>query len=247
MSQEEAIEIRTADGMADAYVYRPAAQGAAGVLIVPDILGIRESSRTLAARLSEQGYVVLLPNVFYRTARGPTFTFKPNFAEERTQKRFMELTSPITPDAMNRDAAAYLDYLAAQPAMRTDAFAVVGYCFGGGHALRIAAWQPDRIAAAVSFHGGRLCTDSPNSPHRVLPSVKARLYFGHAVKDGSMPQEAIDKLDAALAAWGGKYESEIYDGALHGWTMSDHGSYNEAQAERAFRKLNELLGQTLKK
>jgi carboxymethylenebutenolidase len=125
------------------------------------------------------------------------------------------------------------------------AMGVVGYCFTGGFAMRTAAARADRIGAAASFHGGGLCTDAPTSPHLVLPRVKARLYFGHAIEDRSMPPEAIAKLDAALAAWGGRYESETYAGARHGWTASDSSIHDPAQADRAFRKLTELLSEAL--
>jgi carboxymethylenebutenolidase len=244
---EEAIEIRTADGTADAYVYRPAAGGSApGVLMLTDVGGLRDATRELSARLAEQGYVVLMPNVFYRTSKPPLFTFTPNFAEERTQKRFAELASPLKPDVVERDGAAFLDALATLSGVRPGKFAVAGYCFTGSYALRVAASQPDRVAAVASFHGGGLCTDAETSPHRELPRIRARLYFGHAIKDRSMPQEAIDKLDRALAAWGGKFESEVYEGAYHGWTMPGHMAHNPAQAERAFTKLTELLAQTLK-
>jgi carboxymethylenebutenolidase len=114
-------------------------------------------------------------------------------------------------------------------------------------ALRTAAVRPDQIAAAASFHGGGLYTDASTSPHALLPRVKARLYFGHATDDRSMPKEAIEKFDRALAVWGGRYESEIYDGARHGWTVPDNPSYNEPQAERAFGKLIDLFDSTLKR
>lgn len=244
---EEAIEIRTADGTADAYVHRPSAGGAApGVLILTDIGGLRDATRELSARLAEQGFVVLTPNVYFRSGRPPLFDFVPNFAEERTQKRFAELASPLKPDVVERDAKVWLDFLAALPGVTPGKFGVAGYCFTGSYALRVAASQVDRVAAAASFHGGGLYTDAPTSPHLVLPRIKARLYFGHAIKDRSMPQAAIDKLGDALAAWGGKYENEVYEGAFHGWTMRGGAVYNEAQAERAFKKLMELFAQTLR-
>ena len=123
---------------------------------------------------------------------------------------------------------------------------VVGYCFSGAVALRMAAARPERIGAVASFHGGGLFTDASTSPHLVLPRVKAQLYFAHAVKDQFMPPEAIDKLDEALVAWGGKFESEMYDGALHSWTVPDSPVYNPPQAERAFRKLTAFFAATLK-
>jgi carboxymethylenebutenolidase len=213
--------------------------------MLTDIGGIREVTRKLAQRVADEGFVVLSPNAYYRTGRPPLWSFRPNFGDERTAKRFAELASPLQPDALERDARAYVDFLCAQSGVRPGPLGIVGYCFTGGVALRMAAAEPERIAAAASFHGGGLCTDAPTSPHLVLPRVRARLYFGHAVQDRSMPQASIDKLGTQLAAWGGKSESEIYEGAFHGWTMSDAPVWNEAQAERAFGKLSALLKQTL--
>jgi carboxymethylenebutenolidase len=125
--------------------------------------------------------------------------------------------------------------------------AVVGHCFTGKMALHTAAELPAKIAAAASFHGGGLFTDARTSPHLTLPRIRARLYFGHATNDRSMPEEAIAKLDRALEAWGGKYESEVYKDAYHSWTSSDSPVYSAPQAERAFQKLTELLAETLGK
>jgi carboxymethylenebutenolidase len=161
-------------------------------------------------------------------------------------KRIAELSAPVTPEAMERDALDYIEFLAAQDAVSEGAMGVVGHCFTGQMAMRAAATRPDRIAAAASFHGTRLFTDDPTSPHLVLPRVKARLYFAHAVEDNTMPKEAIEKFNRALEAWGGKYESEVYEGAYHGWTALDSPVYNEAQAERAFKKLTEIFAETLK-
>jgi carboxymethylenebutenolidase len=111
--------------------------------------------------------------------------------------------------------------------------------------MRTAAVRPEKIAAAASFHGGRLFTDLPTSPHLELPRIKARLYFGHAVNDRSMPAEAIAKLEAALQAWAGKYESEVYEGAHHSWTEPDSPVYNPEQAELAFQRLTKVFEETL--
>lgn len=243
---ETAIEITTQDGKADGYLYRPDAQASApGVLVLTDIGGIRDATRELAARLCARGYTVLLPNVFYRTTKPPIFTSPPNFADEQTRKRFAELTAPFDPSAIARDGAAYLDCLSAQPGVHAHKLGVVGYCFTGSHALRIAAAEPNRVAAAASFHGGGLYTDKPSSPHLVLPSVRARLYFGHGIEDRSMPAAAIDALGEALKQWGGAFENETYEGAYHGFTMKGR-VYHEAQAERAFTKLTELFDATLR-
>jgi carboxymethylenebutenolidase len=182
-----------------------------------------------------------MPNAYYLTGRPPLFDFKPVMGDERMMKRVAELAGPLTPEAMEQDAAAYVDFLAAHGSVSDAPLGVVGYCFSGAMAMRCAAARPDRIGAAASFHGGGLFTDAPTSPHLVLPRIKAKLYFAHAVQDRSMPQEAIEKLDHALGAWRGQHESEVYEGAFHSWTVSDSPVYNHDQAERAFRKLVELL------
>jgi carboxymethylenebutenolidase len=246
MIEEEEVEIQTPDGTADGFLYH-AADGLRlpGVLHLTDIGGIRPTKRDMARRLAREGYTILLPNVFYRTGRPPLWEFPRNMEEERAKKRFAELTAPLTPVAVERDASAYVDFLAGHDAAHAGALAVVGYCFTGAVALRTAAARPERIAAAASFHGGGLATDAPTSPHLLLPKVQARLYFGHAVEDRSMPPQAIEKLDRALAAWGGTYESEVYQGARHGWTVPDSPVYHREQAERAYGKLRELFAAAL--
>ncbi len=243
---EEPIEIRTADGTCDGFLYRAESGRAPGAIHLTDIGGIRPSHRQMARRLADKGYTVLLPNVFYRTGRPPMFDFTPTMGDERTMKRFGELATPMTPDAMERDGSAYVDFLAANQSVGSAKIGVVGYCFTGAMAMRTAAKRSDKIGAAASFHGGGLYTNASTSPHLVLPRIKCELYFGHGIEDQSMPAEAIKKFEQALASWGGKYESETYDGAFHGWTTSDAPVYNQQQAERAFEKLTALLAKTLK-
>ena len=243
---ETSLEIPTSDGTADAIPYRHHGGLVPGVIFLTDIGGIRPSQREMARRIADEGYTVLVPNIFYRTGRAPMFDFPMKLGEERTTQRFAELAEPLTPDAMHRDATAYVDFLASQDSVIPGGMGVVGFCFSGAMAVRTAAVRPERIAAAASFHGGRLYTEDPSSPHRVLPRIKARLYFGHAVEDRSMPVEAIAKLEEALKSWGGEYESEVYQGAHHGWTVPDHPAYNQPQAERAFVKLMELFKKCLK-
>lgn len=243
---EQSVAIDTPDGTAEGTLFVPQSdQRYPGVLYFTDIAGVRPANLAMARRLAEKGYAVLVPNLFYRTSKLPVFDFPLKFGEERTTKRLGELSTPLTPDAMERDASAYVDFLAASGFVAPGPMGVVGFCFSGSMAMRAAAACHDRIAAAASFHGGRLCTDQPSSPHRELTRIKARLYFGHAVDDKSMPADQISRLEDALKAWGGRYESEIYEGALHGWTVPGSHIYNHAQAERAFEKLTELFAQTL--
>ena len=244
---EKPIEIRTPDGTADGILLYPEKEGRwPGILYLTDILGIRYASRNMASRLAAEGYTVLLPNIFYRNGTPPIFNFPFKIGDDRFVSRMNEIRGPLTPDAMDRDVSAYVDFLAAQPNVSGSGLGAVGFCLSGQMALRAAAAQPDQIAAAASFHGGGLYTDASTSPHTLLPRIKARLYFGHAVEDRSMPREAIEKLDRALAAWGGKFESEIYD-AHHGWTVPDNPTYNEPQAERAYKELTNLLNSVLKR
>jgi len=243
---EQQTEITTPDGVADAVLYQPEGAGPwPGVIHLTDIAGIRASHRQMAQRLASLGYVVLLPNIFYRTARPPVFNTPFKLGDEASMKRVRELAGPLTPEAMQRDAAAYVDFLAVHESVRPKKIGVVGYCLTGRMAVHAAAMRPELVVAAASFHGASLCTDDPASPHLMLPKVKAHLYFGHATNDRGMNAEAIEKFNHALRAWGGRYESEVYEGATHGWTVPDGPVYNQPQAERAFGKLKELFAETL--
>jgi carboxymethylenebutenolidase len=244
---EKQIEVRTADGVADGLLYAPDGSGQwPGIIQLTDIHGVRPVARDLAKRIAAKGYVVLLPNAFYRTGKSPLpdFTFKPG--DEKAMARFRELAGPLTAAAMESDGAAYVDFLAKQPEVSAGKMGVVGYCFTAAMAIRTAAARPERIAAVAGFHGGRLFTDDPASPHTILPRIKARLYFGHATDDHSMPKEAIEKFEQALRMWRGKFESETYEGARHGWTQPDMPAYNEPAAEQAFEKLIRLFDMSLK-
>lgn len=245
---EQELQIPMPGGVADAVFFSPSpSTPLPGVLFLPDIGGIREALRSMARHLSTEGYAVLLVNPFYRTSRPPVFDFPRKAGEPRTVQRMAELTTPLTPEAQQQDSAAYIDFLTAQTAVRSGPIGVVGHCFTGALALRVAATCPNQVAAAASFHGGGLYKASdPASPHLVLPQVRARLYFGHAINDKSMDAEAIERLGQALEEWGGTYENEIYEGASHGWTVPDNPAFNPKQADRAFRKLTELFAAKLR-
>jgi carboxymethylenebutenolidase len=243
---EQLLEVPTTDGTTQALLTRPDSPEALPAIInLTDGLGFRDAFADQSRRIADYGYVVLTPNIFYRTSKLPVFDFEPDFTSERTTNRFRELTGPLTPDAMERDASAYVDFLAAQPLVSGGPMGVVGFCFAGKFALRVAAARPDRIGAAASFHGGGLVTDTGDSPHLVLPKVRAHLYFGHAENDQGMPAEAIEKLDKALEEWGGTYESETYEGARHGWMIPGGKVHNPEQAERGFAKLIALFDSAL--
>ncbi len=216
-----------------------------GVVFLTDIWGIRPANIGMAQRLADKGFAVLVPNVFHRYSRIRPDGWKPE-GEAEVHKALATLFGTLTAQQMVSDGKAYVDFLLAQKGVTPGKVGVVGYCFTGQMALRMAASQPERVAAAASMHGGFLVTDEPDSPHTVIPKVKARLYFGHAVEDGSATPEQIATLEAALRNWHGAFQSEVYEGAKHGWTVPGSAVYNELQAERAFEKLIELFDATLK-
>lgn len=236
------VSIVTPDGISQSVLITPAAPAPA-VLFLTDISGIRPAAIDRARRLAALGYAVLIPNVFYRSGEPPFFTFPIDFTNEALKQRFNAMTSALTPAALAIDAAAYAGFLAERADVQPGPIAIVGHCFTGAVALRMAATLGAAVRFAAAFHGGGLYTDTPSSPHLVLPSVTARLYFAHAIQDAGMPAEAIAAFERALADWGGAFVSETYD-ALHGWTMADHPRHHAAQAERAFERLAAQLADT---
>jgi carboxymethylenebutenolidase len=248
MALEKDIQVSLPDGITDAVILQPEGSGGPfpGALYLTDIGGIRPAQRQAAQRLSNEGYLVLLPNVFYRVSKPPVMDMALRGNPEAFGKRIAELSESLTPDALERDAAGYVDYLGSQDSVRDkNKLGVVGFCFSGGFGMRVAAARPNQIAACASFHGGHLYTDKPSSPHLLLPRIKAHLLFGHAMQDKSMPPEAIAAFEEALKHWGGGYESETYEGASHGWTTLDSPVYHPAQAARAYEKLKQLFSSTL--
>jgi carboxymethylenebutenolidase len=240
---ETKLEIPTV--ATETYLYRPDDVGEfPGIVFLTDIWGIRPANIGMAKRLADKGFAVLLPNVLHRYSRITPDGFEPA-DEKEVPKTLQMLFAALTPANMESDGKAYVDFLQAQKGVKPGKIGIVGHCFTGQMALRTAAAVPDRIAAAASFHGGFLVTDKPDSPHRLLPRIKARLYFGHAVEDSSATPEQVAILEQALRDWRGAFQSETYEGARHGWTVPGRNVYNELQAERAFEKEVELFEATL--
>jgi len=236
------VDIVTDHGIIDAHLYYPAADGTwPGVLLLTDIRGTRPAFEAIARRLTANGYVVLLPNIYYRAGRAPVLDPNIPFGDEATRARRQELRATLTPEAVHADLAALTDYLAGDSHVRAAGLGVVGYCLTGAFALAAAADFPELIVAAASFHGGGLATDAPESPHRRADRIKARLYFGHADQDPSIPAEMIERLEAALRQAGVAFRSEVYAGARHGFAVADGQSFSPDAAERHWRNLIDLL------
>jgi carboxymethylenebutenolidase len=215
------------------------------VLFIMDAYGLRPRIQEMVDRIAERGYAVLAPNVFYRAGRSPVIPF-PDMSDESSRgdffKQVMPLMAELTPERMAADGAAYLDELAKHA---DEPVAITGYCMGTRLGIRIAAAHPDRVAALAGFHGGGLVTDDAASPHLSADALRAELYFGHADNDGSNSPEQIATLDAALDAAGVRHTTEVYEGAAHGYTMSDTPVYDEQAAERHFAALFDLLDRTV--
>lgn len=247
MVVEQDLQLTTTDGTTDAILFTPdASKALPGVLHIPDIGSIRDSHRAMARRLAAEGYTVLMPNPFYRTSRPPVFPPEATHGSSERMKRMQELAAPLTPERVEKDLCVYLDYLISRPTTAMEKVGIVGYCIGGGIALRGTAVRPDRVGAMASFHGGGLYkVGNSASPHLVLPRVKAQLYFGHASEDKSMTAEDIASFENELNQWSGSYESETYP-AKHGWTVTDNPAYNQAEAEQAYRKMVALFKAALR-
>jgi carboxymethylenebutenolidase len=242
------LDIPAPGGTADAFAAFPAdGQKHPGVLLYMDVIGLRPVIRGLAMKLASHGYYVLAPNVFYREGRAPLFPL-PDMTDPEARESYIAKAMPVmtahTPDKSVPDAGAYLDFLLRQEEVHPGTAGVTGYCMGAMLALRTACAHPDRVAAAAGFHGARLATDAPDSPHLDVGAVTAELHFGHAENDPAMPAEQIARLDEALDAAGVRYTSEVYPGP-HGFTMSDTAAYSPPALERHWERLLPLLNRNL--
>ncbi len=241
------IDIKTPDGACDSYISYPGGMGPLpAVLFYMDGIGIRPVLREMADRLAETGYYVLLPNMFYRRGRATPIDVAEVLKPEN-RAALMDAVFSLTPERVVSDAGAFLEFLATQKEVKSDSpVGLTGYCMGGGMVMRTAANYAERVAGAASFHGGRLATASPDSPHRLVHRITAELYFGHADQDHGMTPEDIARLDDALQKAGKRYQSELYTGALHGFTMRDLPAYNRAACDQHWDRLLALFGRTIK-
>jgi carboxymethylenebutenolidase len=235
---EAEVEIKTPDGTADAYFVHPVKGAHPAVLIWPDIFGLRPAFRQMGKRLAESGYAVLVVNPFYRQKKAPTAPEHPDFNDAATRATLMGLMGSLTQESEFTDAKAFVAWLDAQPAVdKKKKMGTTGYCMGGSITMRTAAAVPDRVGAGASFHGGSLVTDKPDSPHLLVPKMKAHYLFAIAENDDQKQPEAKDVLRAAFAAAKLPAEIEVYAGTMHGWCPPDSQVYNAEQAEKAWSRL----------
>ncbi len=241
------IEIKTRDGICPSYVYLPPGKGPwPAVLVFMDGLGIRPAMLELGERLASYGYYVLLPDLFYRY--GPYEPMDPHTMFSDPDKRkvlFEKFFGPATPANIMSDTHAFLEYLAAQPQVKPGGIGTTGYCMGGLMSLTAAGTYPAQIVAAASYHGGRLASDAPDSPHLLASKMRARIYVAGAIEDQSFPDDMKARLEQALTAAGVDHRIETYQ-ARHGWVFRDFPIYDAAAAERHWQSLTALFDAKLK-
>jgi carboxymethylenebutenolidase len=245
-AHRDELDVRTADGVARAWSWRGGDGARPAVLVYPDAFGVRPTMHAIAERIAGLGYVVLLPDVFYRAGDYPPFDKASVWTDPPERERLMNLVRSITPERLRGDAGAYLDAIAARADVREDRVGVVGYCMGGRLSFLTAALHPDRVRAAASFHGAGLVSDAPESPHRLADRVRASVYLGVADQDRGCTPEHQGALATALAAGGVPYCMELYRGKKHGFAVPDHpGAYDPDAAERHWRRLESFFRETL--
>jgi len=235
------VTVKTPDGDADAALFHPKGKGPwPAVLIWPDILGLRPVFREMGRRLSNEGYVVLVPNPFYRSKRAPVVDGAFDFNKPEDRAKVMGFRQAMTDPGVDKDATAYLAFLDRQPQTNKRKKAgVQGYCMGGPLSFRTAAAVPGRIGAVGSFHGGGLVTAEQSSPHLLIPKTRAAYLVAVAQNDDARQPEAKDVLKKAFETAGRPATVEVYP-ADHGWCVPGSQSYNEAAAEKAWGELLKL-------
>jgi carboxymethylenebutenolidase len=243
-----AVEIVTDAGVMDARYFTPDADGVfPGVIFFMDGIGVRPALWDMGTRLAAKGYCVLMPNLFYRTGKELSFDPKTAFVDPDQRAHLMALIGAATErDILAYDIAACVRFMDVQKGVTKGAYGTTGYCMGGLYAMSAAGLFPSQIAAAGSFHAGRLASDRPNSPHLLAAQIKAELYFGHADQDASMPAEMIALLETTLHTAGVTFTSELYAGARHGYAIRDLAVYDDAASERHWANLLALFERRLR-
>lgn len=241
------FQIETADGLCPAYLHTPRGEGPwPAAIMYMDGPGMRPAIQELAARLSDQGYAVLLPDLFYRS--GPYAPIDPRvvFADPKLREVHRETYMALaTPPRVMADTASFIAFLRERPEVRPGPIGVVGYCMGGRLALIAAGTYPDDVAVAASYHGGGLANDTPSSPHLLAGRMKARIYVAGAIEDANFPDEMKSRLAAALAEAGVDHTVETYP-ARHGWVPRDMPVHDPVEAEHHWRTLVPLFDGVLK-
>ena len=242
---ETEVKVKTPDGVCDAYFVHPATGAAAGVVMWPDILGLRPAFRQMGKRLAESGYSVLVVNPFYRQKPAPVIPNGAKFSDPAIRSVVMPLMQALNPATVATDARAFVTFLDSQSSVdKRKKIGTMGYCMSGPYTIRSAATVPDRIGAGASFHGGGLVTKAPDSPHLLAGTTKAQFLFAIAENDDKREPDTKTILKDTFGQANVPAEIEVYP-AAHGWCPPDMEPYDEAQAEKAWARLLALFGKAL--
>jgi carboxymethylenebutenolidase len=246
VTTESEVDIKTPDGTCDAYFVHPTTGTAPGVLVWPDIFGLRPAFRQMGKRLAESGYAVLVVNPFYRLKRAPTSSPEANMEDPTTRETLMGLARTLTADTAITDAKTFTAWLDQQASVdKSRKMGTSGYCMGGPLVMRTAATVPDRIGAAASFHGGGLVTDKPDSPHLLIPKMKAKFLIAIASNDDAKQPDAKTTLKEAFSKASLPATVEVFEGAKRGWCPPDSHVYDRDAAEKAWSELLTLFKSAL--
>lgn len=245
MIQHVATEIETEDGRCSTHEYFPDRPGRwPAVVVFMDGIGMRSAVLDLGARIANAGYYAFVPDLFYRVGYKAEYGVTV-FSDPVTRADLMTRIMPSASAAnVMRDMNSFLAHIDAQPNVSDGKLGITGYCMGGRLALYAAGHFGDRFAAAASYHGGGLATDAPDSPHRLAPQIRARVYVAGAIEDRSFDDAQKERLERALADAGVDHTIETYP-ARHGWVLADTPSHDQVAAERHWATLLGLLGQTI--
>lgn len=241
-----AVEIPTADGRSNATLHVPDGSGPwPGVVMFPDAGGARPTFWDMGDHLAAMGYVVLVPDVYYRNEGWEPFSMATAFTDEGERSRLFSLMRTLSKDRIIADAGSYLDFLLGREEVRGTTAGTTGYCMGGRMSIIAAGELPDKVGAAASFHGGRIAVaDDPESPHLAAPRMRAKIYVAGADKDDSYTPEEAELLESALTEAGVDHKLEIYP-ALHGFAVPDNPTHDAAAEARHWEALAELYGRAL--
>jgi carboxymethylenebutenolidase len=239
--RERMVSITMEDGVADAFFVHPATGAHPGIIMWPDIAGLRDVKKVMARRLAAANHAVLVVNQYYRSSPAPVADSFAEFMEEGARKRISGYRELLTPDAVTRDAKAFVAFLDGEAAVdKARGIGSSGYCMGGPFTVRTAAAVPERVRAAASLHGGGLVTEEPDSPHRLLKETRASFLFAIARNDDAKAPGAKDELRKAADAAGRPAEIDVY-GADHGWTVPDSPAWDPGEADRAWQRMLALF------
>ncbi len=243
---QRSVEIETADGTCPASLSTPVGEGPwPAVIMFPDAGGMRDTLREMGERLSDMGYVVLVPDFYYRNGPYESVDMRTAFSNKEIAERIMSMMAGYTADLAVRDAVAFADYLDSLPEKKPGGLGTTGYCMGGRLSLIAAANLGERIAAAASFHGGNIAkADDPASPHHKAGAIKAAVYVAGAIEDQSFPDEQKDLLERSLSEAGVTHTIETYQ-AHHGFAVPDNPSYDADAAERHWKATEQFFGSVL--